>query len=80
MSPEKQPMQADGDGTDKDGGPKIASRRGGSGESGGGAYPNPHSGGSKKTKSNFGSFLGHGGQSDIGYTGPSHPNATAEED
>lgn len=35
------------------------------GESGGGAYPNPHTG--KKPQS--GGFLSHGGQSEIGYHG-----------
>jgi hypothetical protein len=37
----------------------------GGGESGGGAYPNPHSG--KATEG--GGYMGHGGQSDIGYHG-----------
>ena len=76
---DKQPMQADGDGTKPDGGPEIASRRGGAGESGGGAYPNPHSG-KPGAKHGPGSFLGHGGQSEIAYTGGPNPNATAKED
>ena len=50
------------------------------GESGGGAYPNPHAG---KTPEN-GGFMGHGGQTDIAYhgggqggeDGASAPNAT----
>jgi hypothetical protein len=41
--------------------------RGPAGESGGGAYPNPHRG--KKPKHSPGDFLGHGGQTDIGYHG-----------
>ena len=43
------------------------------GESGGGAYPNPHSG---KAPDNSG-FLGHGGQTEIAYHGPSNANAPA---
>lgn len=35
------------------------------GESGGGAYPNPHTG----KKPTWGGFLGHGGQTNIGYHG-----------
>ncbi len=38
---------------------------GGGGESEGGAYPNPHTGHPKK----IGGFFGHGGQSDIAYSG-----------
>jgi hypothetical protein len=75
---DKQPMQADGAGSKSEDGPKIASRQGGAGESGGGAYPNPHSG--KPAKHGPGSFLGHGGQSDIAYTGGANPNATTKED
>ena len=75
----KQPMQADGAGSDADDGPEIASRQGGTGESGGGAYPNPHTGKPGK-KHGPASFLGHGGQSEIGYTGPPNPIATATED
>ena len=37
----------------------------GGGESEGGAYPNPHEGEGKKT----GGFFGHGGQTDIDYSG-----------
>ena len=39
--------------------------RKGAGESGGGAYPNPHDG--KKGKSD--GFMGHGGQTDMEYHG-----------
>jgi hypothetical protein len=60
---DKQPMQADGG--DAAAG-KIASRPGGTGESGGGAYPNPHTG---KDDHPGDGFLGHGGQTDIGYHG-----------
>ena len=40
--------------------------RSGGGDSGGGAYPNPHSG--KKPEN--GGFFGHGGQTDMAYHGP----------
>ena len=43
---------------------KLGGRSGG-GDSGGGAYPNPHSG--KDAKG--GGFLGHGGQTDMAYHG-----------
>ncbi|WP_298687785.1 hypothetical protein [uncultured Sphingomonas sp.] len=76
---DKQPMQADGGGTTAGDGAEIASRQGGAGESGGGAYPNPHSGKPGKTNGP-GSFLGHGGQSEIAYSGGANPNATAKED
>jgi hypothetical protein len=49
----------------------------GAGESQGGAYPNPHSG--KDPKGGPDTFLGHGGQTDIGYEGPDNPNATTED-
>jgi hypothetical protein len=76
---EKQPMQADGGGTKRSGDePEIASRKGGAGESGGGAYPNPYTG--KEKKGNFGGFLGHGGQTHIAYEGPDNPNATTKGD
>lgn len=74
----KQPMQADGGGTspemaDENG--ELASRRDNhasegvnKGESGGGAYPNPHSG---KGSSSDGpdKFGGHGGQTEVAYHG-----------
>jgi hypothetical protein len=50
---------------------EIASRRGDSqaGESGGGPYPNPHTGkdGGKHPRN---SFMGHGGQTEQAYHGP----------
>ena len=52
-------------------------KRKAAGESQGGAYPNPH--GSKRKQGGAGGFLGHGGQSDIGYEGPENPNATTED-
>ena len=39
--------------------------KGGAGESGGGAYPNPHAG----KKPDQGGYMGHGGQSDMAYHG-----------
>ena len=57
--------------------------RGGGGDSGGGPYPNPHTG--KKPKKD--GFFGRGGQSDMGYRGAGgsedkreNPNAGAEEE
>jgi hypothetical protein len=92
MADDKKPMPADGSGTQRneaDGNGELASRRdadsaGGlpnTGESGGGAYPNPHSG---KEAGGF-----HGGQSVAGYFGKGQlgdkdvgdtPNAPADED
>jgi hypothetical protein len=48
----------------------------GTGESQGGAYPNPHSG---KEPKGGDTFLGHGGQTEIAYHGPENPNATTED-
>jgi hypothetical protein len=66
---DKQPVQASGgdqpqrnDGVSE---PAPGGRSGG-GESGGGAYPNPHSG---KDEHPGDGFMGHGGQTDIGYHG-----------
>ncbi|WP_206363599.1 hypothetical protein [Sphingomonas crocodyli] len=42
-------------------------QRASAGESGGGAYPNPHK--DKKPKTSPGDFLGHGGQTEINYHG-----------
>ena len=90
MTEDKKPMPADGSGTgvsmpDENG--ELASRRdthmpGGlpnTGESGGGAYPNPHTG---KGESADGpdKFGGHGGQTDISYEGGESPNAPAGKD
>ena len=71
MADEKHKMQADGSGTklsppDQHG--ELASRRGGgeqTGESGGGPYPNPHSG--KQAAGKRGDIKG--GQSDQSYYG-----------
>ncbi|MDX3901256.1 MAG: hypothetical protein QHC40_12230 [Sphingobium sp.] len=40
------------------------------GESGGAPYPNPHDG--QTSENDFGSTLGHGGQTEIAYHGPGH--------
>lgn len=65
----KHPVQADGrdepihgDGVSEVQTPASA------GESGGGAYPNPHD--SKRSRNRIGSFFGRGGQSDPEYSGP----------
>ena len=46
---------------------KLGGRRGG-GDSGGGAYPNPHTGKEGEGGDREG-FLGHGGQTEMGYHG-----------
>jgi len=46
--------------------PQVSGRSA-AGESGGGAYPNPHSG--KKSDNHPSSFMGHGGQSEMAYHG-----------
>jgi len=74
MTADKQPMQADGQGTERDAtddNAELASHRGAearAGESGGGAYPNRHTG---KDGSPDGPdrFLGRGGQTDHAYHG-----------
>lgn len=48
---------------------KLAS----SGESAGGAYPNPQDGKDEKQDG----VLGHGGQTEIDYSGPDHARANA---
>jgi hypothetical protein len=66
---DKQPMQAAGGSGHKgadDGVNDTPGKKGGGGESGGGAYPNPQTG---KTPENSG-VMGHGGQTDIDYSGP----------
>ncbi|MCU6455696.1 hypothetical protein LPN01_16575 [Sphingomonas sp. A2-49] len=67
---DKQPMQAmstDHDGA-RDGVGDAPAKQGG-GESGGGAYPNPHTGKGKQDDVG-GGFTGHGGQSHVAYSGP----------
>jgi len=44
------------------------------GQSGGGAYPNPHS--KTKAKGKIGGFMGHGGQSEIRYYGGADKEAS----
>jgi hypothetical protein len=67
---DKQPMQADGD--QQKGAPDGVNHPANEGESGGGAYPNPHRG---KVGNGF-----DGGQSDKDYEGPENPNATTGSD
>jgi hypothetical protein len=77
----KQPMQADGGGEAKGAADGVSEQPGAEtkgGESQGGAYPNPHNG--KEGEGSFGGFMGHGGQSEIGYEGPDNPNATTKPD
>lgn len=69
---QKQPMQANGQDSDRrhsDGvGDTDTHGKKGGGESSGGNYPNPHRG--KEPQAKPESFLGHGGQTEIGYHGP----------
>lgn len=48
-----------------------------SGESGGGAYPNPHTG---KEGSGENGFLGHGGQTEMAYHGTGQPGPDAKDE
>ncbi len=66
---DKQPMQAAGGDGHKGAGDGVndtPGKKAGGSESEGGAYPNPHTG---KKGDNSG-FLGHGGQTEIDYSGP----------
>lgn len=82
MTDDKLPMQADG--SPSTGGVardkrKMASRPDGvgqTGESGGGAYPNPHTG-KGGNPDGPDSFMGHGGQTDIAYSGPAGADQNA---
>lgn len=88
MADDKEPMQADG----KDGiGREVANDRDppsagrpdmedNEGQSGGGAYPNPHN--DPANAHPEGGFMGHGGQSDIDYYGGGEPGSdeTPEQD
>lgn len=80
---DKQPMQADGGGRNRErsdgvGDTDTHGKKGG-GESSGGNYPNPHRG--KKPKSSPEDFMGHGGQTEIAYhgTGQLGEDATGED-
>jgi hypothetical protein len=66
-------MQADGAGENPmtEANPKTE----GTGESGGGAYPNPHAG-----KDPQGGFMGHGGQTEIDYHGSGQLGDEAVDD
>lgn len=78
-------MQADGKSSakqgDATGGGKGSEKQAGAGESGGGAYPNPHTGTEGDASNNDpGSFLGHGGQSEIAWHGPGNLGDEAVDD
>jgi hypothetical protein len=91
MAEDKQPMQADGDGAVSNDASSAGARADDAnsniGQSGGGAYPHPKNDPEQSETEN--SFMGHGGQSDIGDhggdevgSGKSAPrtNATTKED
>lgn len=59
------PVPGDAEAAEQEGA-RGASGRTGGGESGGGAYPNPHA----VDEGHSQGFMGHGGQSDIAYHGP----------
>lgn len=68
MEDGKHGMQADGSGEGTGNiKPRPADEAQG-GESGGGSYPNPHTG-KKPSGDGPDTFMGHGGQTDIGYRG-----------
>lgn len=81
-SPDK--VSSHGKVSDAGGDPTTDAAMQSGGESGGGAYPNPHAGKKEKTDG----FLGHGGQTGIAYhgsgqlgeegTGPGNANAPAK--
>jgi hypothetical protein len=74
----KQPMQATSEkGAGKPDGVNDTPAKDAGGESGGGAYPNPQTGKTPKS----GGFMGHGGQTDIAYSGPdgADENAATKE-
>jgi hypothetical protein len=77
---DKQPMQASGGGAKgaPDGVSDVETHGRSDGESQGGAYPNPHPTG--KRRSSPGDFMGHGGQSHINYEGGDNPNATTRDE
>jgi len=67
----KQPMQASGAGskpTEHGASGEVAANLEQGGESGGGAYPNPHTG-KDDGKTSPGDFFGHGGQTEQAYHG-----------
>lgn len=71
MSDDKQPMQADGHDQAGEKGDKATAGRpdmgANAGQSGGGAYPNPHNDPDNADPQN--TFIGHAGQSDMGGMG-----------
>lgn len=92
MASDKEPMQAPGDEVEKEDAdnPPSAARpdmEENRGQSGGGAYPNPHD--DPANADPEGGFMGHGGQSDMRYYGDGQlgskqvgerHNATTEEE
>lgn len=65
---DQKPMPVPGDATAaREEGSRGAGGSTGGGESGGGAYPNAREG---EGESKGGGFMGHGGQTDIDYSGP----------
>lgn len=92
MAKDKEPMQVPGNGLDETeaddppsaGRPEMEENRG---QSGGGAYPNPHNKPANEDPED--GFMGHGGQSDMRYYGDGQlgsktvgerHNATTEEE
>lgn len=86
MSDQKEPMPADGRGgvgreIARDQDPASAGRpdmEDNEGQSGGGPYPNPHNDPANADPEN--TFMGHGGQSDMGGMGDSDSGPDAPDD
>ena len=84
MADDKEPMEAGGTGgagraAANDDDPASAGRpdmQDNEGQSGGGAYPNPHN--DPANADPEGGFMGHGGQSDMRYYGGGEPFADGE--
>lgn len=72
---DKQPTQASGGGDAKGKPDGVNDAEATAGESGGGAYPNPHTG----KKGDQGGWMGHGGQTEVGYHGGGQSGDEGEE-